>query len=129
MDVKSSFLYGSVEEDVYVSQPPGFEDPVHRDKVYKLNKALYGLHQAPPQWYATSSKYLLENGFNHGLIDCTLFTKQVDGGLLLVQIYVDEIIFGSTNEELCRRFEKIMQDKFEMSSMGELNFFLGLQVQ
>ena len=126
MDVKSAFLYGSVEEEVYVSQPPGFEDLVHQDKVYRLNKALYRLHQAPRQCYATLSKYLLENGFNSGLIDCTLFTKQVDGDLLLVQINVDDIIFGSTNELLCREFEKIMQDKFEMSSMGELNFFLGL---
>ena len=108
MDVKSAFLYGTVEEDVYVSQPPGFEDAVHRDKVYKLKKALYGLHQAPRQWYATLSKYLLENGFNRGLIDCTLFTKQEDKDLLLVKIYVDDIIFGSINEEPCRRFEKIM---------------------
>ena len=75
MDVKSAFLYGSVEEEVYVSQPPGFEDPFHRDKVYRLNKALYGLHQAPRQWYAMLSKYLLKNGFNRGLIDCTPFVK------------------------------------------------------
>ncbi|KAJ0765403.1 putative RNA-directed DNA polymerase [Helianthus annuus] len=129
MDVKSAFLHGVVEEEVYVEQPPGFEDPVHPDRVWLLNKALYGLHQAPRAWYATLSTYLLENGFRRGLIDCTLFIKEQDGDLLLVQVYVDDIIFGSTNDVLCRNFERIMQDKFEMSAMGEMNFFLGLQVQ
>ncbi|KAJ0836902.1 putative RNA-directed DNA polymerase [Helianthus annuus] len=129
MDVKSAFLHGVVEEEVYVEQPPGFEDPVHPDRVWLLNKALYGLHQAPRAWYATLSTYLLENGFRRGLIDCTLFIKEQDGDLLLVQVYVDDIIFGSTNDVLCRNFERIMQDKFEMSAMGEINFFLGLQVQ
>ncbi|KAJ0954536.1 putative RNA-directed DNA polymerase [Helianthus annuus] len=85
MDVKSAFLHGVVEEEVYVEQPPGFEDPVHPDRVWLLNKALYGLHQAPRAWYATLSTYLLENGFRRGLIDCTLFIKEQDGDLLLVQ--------------------------------------------
>ena len=76
MDVKSAFLYGVVKEEVYVGQPPGFEDPIHRDKVYVLNKALYGLHQAPRQWYEKLSTYLLSKGFKRGLVDCTLFTKQ-----------------------------------------------------
>ncbi|KAJ0555461.1 putative RNA-directed DNA polymerase [Helianthus annuus] len=129
MDVKSAFLHGVVEEEVYVEQPPGFEDPVHPDRVWLLNKDLYGLHQAPRAWYATLSTYLLENGFRRGLIDCTLFIKEQDGDLLLVQVYVDDIIFGSTNDALCRNFERIMQDKFEMSAMGEMTFFLGLQVQ
>ncbi|KAM0066395.1 putative RNA-directed DNA polymerase [Helianthus debilis subsp. tardiflorus] len=129
MDVKSAFLHGVVEEEVYVEQPPGFEDPIHPDRVWLLNKALYGLHQAPRAWYATLSTYLLENGFRRGLIDCTLFIKEQDGDLLLVQVYVDDIIFGSTNDVLCRNFERIMQEKFEMSAMGEMNFFLGLQVQ
>ncbi|KAJ0550450.1 putative RNA-directed DNA polymerase [Helianthus annuus] len=86
MDVKSAFLHGVVEEEVYVEQPPGFEDPVHPDRVWLLNKALYGLHQAPRAWYATLSTYLLENGFRRGLIDCTLFIKEQDGDLLLVQV-------------------------------------------
>nr|GEW59920.1 putative ribonuclease H-like domain-containing protein [Tanacetum cinerariifolium] len=102
MDVKSTFLYGTIEEEVYVCQPPGFEDPDHPDKVYKVVKALYGLHQAPKAWYETLATYLLEN---------------------------DDIIFGATNKDLCRSFEKLMKDKFQMSSMGELTFFLGLQVK
>ncbi|GJV22181.1 putative ribonuclease H-like domain-containing protein [Tanacetum coccineum] len=129
MDVKSAFLYGTIEEEVYVTQPLGFKDPDHPDKVYKVVKALYGLHQAPRAWYETLANYLLSNGFNRGKIDQTLFIKKQKGDILLVQVYVDDIIFGSTNKELCTGFEKLMKDKFQMSSMGELTFFLGLQVQ
>ncbi|GJW05386.1 putative ribonuclease H-like domain-containing protein [Tanacetum coccineum] len=129
MDVKSAFLYGQIEEEVYVCQPPGFEDPDHPNKVYKVVKALYGLHQAPRAWYDTLANYLLCNGFERGKINQTLFIKRHKGHILLVQIYVDEIIFGSTKKELCDEFEKLMKDKFQMSSMGELTFFLGLQVQ
>ncbi|GJT38889.1 putative ribonuclease H-like domain-containing protein [Tanacetum coccineum] len=101
----------------------------HPDKVYKVVKALYGLHQAPRAWYDTLATYLLSNGFQRGQIDQTLFIKSQKGHILLVQIYVDDIIFGSTKKELCDEFEKLMKDKFQMSSMGELTFFLGLQVQ
>nr|GEY81455.1 hypothetical protein [Tanacetum cinerariifolium] len=93
MDVKSDFLYGTIEEEVYVCQPPGFEDPDYPDKVYKVVKALYGLHQAPRAWYETLSNYLLENGFQMGKIDQTLFIKKQKGDILLVQVYVDDIIF------------------------------------
>ncbi|GJX63939.1 ribonuclease H-like domain-containing protein [Tanacetum coccineum] len=129
MDMKSAFLYGTIEEKVYVCQPPGFADPDYPDKVYKVVKALYGLYQAPKAWYGTLAKYLLDNGFQRGKIDQTLFIKKQKGDILLIQIYVDDIIFGSTNKELCTEFEKLMHDKFQMSSMGELNFFLGLQVK
>nr|GEY88619.1 hypothetical protein [Tanacetum cinerariifolium] len=125
MDVKSAFLYGTIEEEVYVCQPPRFEDPNHPDKVYKVVKTLYGLHQAPRAWYETLANYLLENGFHRGQIDQTLFIKKQKGDILLVQIYVDDIIFGATNKDLCKSFEKLMKDKFQMSSMGELTFFLG----
>nr|GFC84911.1 putative ribonuclease H-like domain-containing protein [Tanacetum cinerariifolium] len=103
MDVKSDFLYGTIKEEVYVCQPPGFEDPGYPAKVYKMVKVLYGLHQAPRAW-------------------------QKDD-ILLVQIYVDDIIFGSTNKDLCKAFEKLMKEKFQMSSMGELTFVFGLQVK
>ncbi|GJW28347.1 putative ribonuclease H-like domain-containing protein [Tanacetum coccineum] len=129
MDVKSAFLYGKIEEEVYVCQPPGFEDPHFPDKVYKVEKALYGLHQAPRAWYETLSTYLLDNGFHRGQIDKTLFIKRHKDDILLVQVYVDDIIFGSTKKEMSTEFEKLMHDKFQMSSMGELSFFLGLQVQ
>ncbi|GJV87482.1 putative ribonuclease H-like domain-containing protein [Tanacetum coccineum] len=123
------FKLQKIEEEVYVCQPPGFEDPDHPDKVYKVVKALYGLHQAPRAWYDTLANYLLCNGFQRGKIDQTLFIKRQKGHILLVQIYVDDIIFGSTKKELCDEFKKLMKDKFQMSSMGELTFFLGLQIQ
>ncbi|GJZ47236.1 putative ribonuclease H-like domain-containing protein [Tanacetum coccineum] len=95
MDVKSAFLYGKIEEGVYVCQPPSFEDLDFPDRVYKVEKALYGLHQAPRAWYETLSTYLLDNGFQRGQIDKTLFIKRVKGDILLVEVYVDDIIFGS----------------------------------
>ncbi|GJT78245.1 putative ribonuclease H-like domain-containing protein [Tanacetum coccineum] len=128
MDVKSAFLYGTIDEEVYVMQPPGFEDPEFPDKVYRVEKAMYGLHQAPRAWYGTLSKYLLANGFQRGTIDQTLFIRKHKGEFLLVQVYVDDIIFGSSNPKLCREFEALMHDKFKISAMGELTFFLGLQV-
>nr|GEY44636.1 retrovirus-related Pol polyprotein from transposon TNT 1-94 [Tanacetum cinerariifolium] len=114
MDVKSAFLYGTIEKEVYVCQPLGFEDPDHPDKVYKVVKALYGLHQAPRAWYETLATYLLENGFQRGHIDQKLFIKKQKGDILLVQIYVDDIIFGATNKDLRKSFEKLMKDKFQM---------------
>ncbi|GJR83466.1 putative ribonuclease H-like domain-containing protein [Tanacetum coccineum] len=129
MDVKSAFLYGKIEEEVYVCQPLGFEDPDFPNKVYKVEKALYGLHQAPRAWYETLSTYLLDNRFQRGKIDKTLFIRRDKGDILLVQVYVDDIIFGSTKKSLCTEFEKMIHNKFQMSYMGELTFFLGLHVK
>nr|GFB86743.1 hypothetical protein [Tanacetum cinerariifolium] len=128
MDVKSAFLYGTINEEVYVMQPPGFQDLAFPAKVYKVEKAMYGLHQAPRAWYGTLSKYLLKNGFQKGTRDQTLFIRRQREDFILVQVYVDDIIFGSSNPQLCREFEALMYEKFQMSAMGELNFFLGLQV-
>nr|GEU88857.1 putative ribonuclease H-like domain-containing protein [Tanacetum cinerariifolium] len=126
MDVKSAILHRRIEEELYVCQSTGFEDPDYPDKVYKVKKALYGLHQAPRAWYETLAKYLLDNGFHISKIDQTLFVKRQKEDILLVQVYVDGIIFGSTKKELCTEFEVLMHDKFQMSSM--VTFFLGLQV-
>nr|GEV96190.1 putative ribonuclease H-like domain-containing protein [Tanacetum cinerariifolium] len=112
MDFKSAFFYGTIEEEVYVCQPLGFNDPNYPDKVYKVVKALYGLHHAPRAWSETLANYLLENSFHWGNIDQTLFIKKQKGDILLVQVYVDDIIFGSTNKDLCKAFEKLMKDKF-----------------
>ncbi|GJY25448.1 putative ribonuclease H-like domain-containing protein [Tanacetum coccineum] len=128
MDVKSAFLYGKIDEEVYVKQPPGFEDPKFPKKVYKVVKALYGLHQAPRAWYATLSLFLLKNGYKRGTIDKTLFLKKDKKDIILVQVYVDDIIFGSTRKSWCDEFEALMKSEFQMSSMGELTFFLGLQI-
>ncbi|GJW92510.1 putative ribonuclease H-like domain-containing protein [Tanacetum coccineum] len=128
MDVKSAFLYGTIEEEVYVHQPPGFVYPAHPNKVYKVVKALYGLHQAPIASYETLSSFLLENGFKRGTIYKTLFIKKNMSDIMLVQVYVDDIIFGSTKKSLCTEFEEVMHKRFQMSSMGELTLFLGLQM-
>nr|GEZ90120.1 hypothetical protein [Tanacetum cinerariifolium] len=126
MDVKSAFLYGTIEEEVYVSQPPNFVDLQFPDKVYKVEKALYGLHQSPRAWYETLSNYLWENRFRRGTINKTLFIKKIKNDILLVQMYVDDIIFGSTKRSLSTEFEQLMHNRFQMSSIGELTFFLRL---
>ncbi|GJV44378.1 putative ribonuclease H-like domain-containing protein [Tanacetum coccineum] len=112
------------EEEVYVCQPPGFEDPNFPDRVYKVEKALYGLHQAPRAWYETLSTYLLDNGFQRGKIDKTLFIRRDKGDILLVQVYVDDIIFGSTKKSLCTEFEKMIHKKFPDRTMVTPPFFL-----
>ncbi|GKA16503.1 putative ribonuclease H-like domain-containing protein [Tanacetum coccineum] len=129
MDVKSAFLYGIIDEEVYVSQPPCFIDPKFPKKVYKVVKDLYGLHQAPRAWYATLSTFLLKSGYRKGTIDKTLFIKKDKNDIMLVQVYVDDMIFGSTKRSWCDKFEALMKSRFQMSFMGELTFFLGLQVK
>nr|GEU66851.1 putative ribonuclease H-like domain-containing protein [Tanacetum cinerariifolium] len=129
VDVKSAFVYGKINEEVYVSQPPGFIDPKFPNKVYKVVKALYGLHQAPRAWYATLSTFLVQSGYRRGLIDKTLFIKKDKKDIMLVQVYVDDIIFGSTKNSWCDEFETLRKNRFQMSSMGELAFFLELQVK
>ncbi|GJY94131.1 putative ribonuclease H-like domain-containing protein [Tanacetum coccineum] len=129
MDVKSAFLYGTIDEEVYVSQPSGFVDPKYPNKVYKVVKALYGLHQAPRAWYATLSAFLEQSRYRRETIDKALFIKKNKKDIMLVQVYVDDIIFGSTKKSWCDEFEALMKSRFQMSSMGELTFFLGLQVK
>jgi hypothetical protein len=129
MDVKSAFLNGPIKEEVYVEQPPGFEDSEYPNHVYKLSKALYGLKQAPRAWYECLRDFLIANGFKVGKADPTLFTKTIANDLFVCQIYVDDIIFGSTNKSTCEEFSRIMIQKFEMSMMGELKYFLGFQVK
>nr|GEX16697.1 putative ribonuclease H-like domain-containing protein [Tanacetum cinerariifolium] len=129
IDVKSAFLYGTIDEEVYVSQPPGFVDHKFLNKVYKVVKALYGLHQAPRAWYATLSTFLEISRYRRRAIDKTLFIKQDKKDIMLVQVYVDDIIFGSTKKYWCDEFEELIKNRFQMSSMGELTFFPKLQVK
>ncbi|WVZ54211.1 hypothetical protein U9M48_005048 [Paspalum notatum var. saurae] len=129
MDVKSAFLNGFIEEEVYVRQPPGFESARFPDRVYKLMKALYGLKQAPRAWYARLKSFLLKSGFVMGSVDKTLFLLSRGGDTLIVQIYVDDIIFGGSSHALVSSFAEQMSREFEMSLMGELQFFLRLQIK
>jgi len=128
MDVKSAFLNGVISEEVFVKQPPGFKDLKHPNHVYKLKKSLFGLKQAPRAWYNRLSNFLIKNDFKRGQVDTTLFRRTLEKDILVVQIYVDDIIFGSTNASLCKEFSKLMHDEFEISMMGELKFFLGIQI-
>ncbi|GJY84356.1 retrovirus-related pol polyprotein from transposon TNT 1-94 [Tanacetum coccineum] len=128
MDVKTAFLNGPLKEEVFVRQPDGFVDPEFPNHVYRLKKALYGLKQALRAWYDKLSSFLIEHHFTKGIVDLTLFTRRHGDDILLVQIYVDDIIFGSTKPVFEKIFEKLMKDNFEMSMIGEMKFFLGLQV-
>ncbi|GJV92663.1 retrovirus-related pol polyprotein from transposon TNT 1-94 [Tanacetum coccineum] len=128
MDVKKDFLNGPLKEEVYVSQLEGYIDPEFPDHVYRLKKALYGLKQAHRAWYDKFSSFLIQHGFTKGIVDPTFFTRSHEEDILLVQVYVDDIIFGSTNPYFLKRFANLMKNNFEMSMMGELKFFLGLQV-
>jgi hypothetical protein len=129
MDMKSIFINGPIKEEVYVEKPPDFEDSEYPSHVYKLSKALYGLKQAPRPWYECLTDFLITNGFKVGTADPTLFTKIIAKELFICQIYVDDIIFGSTNKSSCEEFSRIMIQKFEMSMMGELKYFIGFQIK
>ncbi|GJV79733.1 retrovirus-related pol polyprotein from transposon TNT 1-94 [Tanacetum coccineum] len=128
MDVKTAFLNSELKEEVYVSQPAGFVDPDHPKHVYHLKKDLYGLKQAPRVWYDTLSRFLLDNKFSKGAVDLTLFTRNTGKHILLVQIYVDDILFASTDPKAYDIFSNEISSKFQMSMMGQMSFFLGLQV-
>jgi hypothetical protein len=129
MDVKSAFLNDVIQEEVYVRQPSGFESPKYPDRVYKLLKALYGFKQASRAWYARLKTFFLEHGYVMGSVDKTLFTLNHGTDFLLVQIYVDDIIFFDSSHTLVSRFQEMMESEFQMSIMGELTFFLGTQVK
>ena len=129
IDVKSTFLNGFIEEEVYIEQPPGFKNFDFPNHIFKLSKALYELKQALRAWYERLGKFLLEKGFSKGKVDTTLFIKKSNYDLLIVQIYIDDIIFGAINRCLCEEFFKLMQGEFKMSMMSELKFFLRLQIK
>nr|GEZ51795.1 hypothetical protein [Tanacetum cinerariifolium] len=128
MDVKTAFLNSNLREYVYVSQPNGFVDPVKPNHVYKLKKALYGLKQAPRAWYDMLSSFLLSQDFSKGSVDLTLFIRKNENDLLLVQIFIDDIIFAAPTLKLCDLFANLMCSKFKMLMMGKISFFLGLQI-
>ena len=128
MDVKSTFLNGDLEEEVYMEQPEGFHVQDASQFVYRLRKALYGLKQAPRAWYSRLDNYLMQQGFKKGHTDSNLYIKEENNSLIIIEVYVDDIIFGSDNDRLSTKFAESMQQEFEMSMLGEMKFFLGLQI-
>jgi hypothetical protein len=129
MDVKCAFLNGVIQEEVYVKQPLGFENSKYPHRVYKFSETLYGLKQASRAWYAMLKTILLEHGYVMESVDKTLFTVKHGTDFLLVQIYVDHIIFDSSSHTLVSRFQKMIENEFQMSMVGELTFFSGIQVE
>jgi hypothetical protein len=129
MDVKSAFLIGVIQDEVFVRQPPSFENPKYPNRVYKLSKALCELKQAPRAWYARLKTFLLEHRYIMGSLDKTLLTLKHGNDILLVQIYVNDIIFSGSSHMLESSFQEMIEKEFQMSMMGELTFFLGLQVK
>ena len=128
MDVKSTFLNGNLEEEFYIEKPEGFQLTSKGDYFCKLKKALYGLKQAPRAWYARLDSYLQKQGLKRGSTNSNIYCKIVGNNIIIVEVYVDDIIFGSNNIKMSEDFAKMMQQEFEMSMLGELNFFLGLQL-
>eukprot|EP00253_Pinus_taeda_P019413 PITA_19413 len=128
MDVKSTFLNGELKEEVYMEQPEGFDQTTGKDLVCKLKKALYGLKQAPRAWHARLDHYLQQQGFKKGVAGSNLYIKIDEGKLLVALVYVDDLIFSSNNDEMSHEFSQSMSKEFEMSMIGELSHFLGLQV-
>ena len=129
MDVKSAFLNGMLQEEVYVEQQKSFVNPHRLDDVYKLKRALYGLKQAQRAWYDRLTVYLTEHGFKRGSANTTFFIRKDKNSFVVAQIYVDDIVFGPTNDSLAHSFADEMKTMFEMSMVGELTYFLGLQVK
>ncbi|CAM8965666.1 unnamed protein product [Rhodiola kirilowii] len=130
MDVKSAFLNGLFSEEVYVSQPRAFKDPHHSDHVYWLKKTLYGLKQAPRAWYERLTEFLISHGYVRGGVDKSLFVKHTRSNIIIAQIYVDDIVFASSNQNMVvDKFVEQMQSEFKMSMVGEKSYFLGLKVK
>ena len=128
MDVKSTFLNGELEEQVYIEQPKGFLLLEKEDYVCRVKKALYGLKQAPRAWYACLDRYLHKQGFKKGTADSNLYVQIDKDNLTIVEVYVGDIIFGSNDDRLSKKFATKMQREFEMSLLDELTYFVGLQI-
>jgi hypothetical protein len=128
MDVKSTFLNGDLEKEVYMEQPEGFSLTNNPDYVCKLKNSLYEPKQAPRTWYYRLEKFLHDKGFKKGIVDNSLYIKSEGDDLLVVSVYVDGIIFGCNNNHVFQWFSNSTQTEFEMSMIGELSYFLGLQI-
>jgi len=128
IDVKSAFLNGELEEEVYVTQPPGFVIKGKEEKVLRLYKALYSLKQAPRAWYERIDSYFIQNGFARSMNDAAFYIKKKGEEVLIVSLYVDDLIITGNNTHLINTFKKNMKDEFEMTDLGLLNYFLGMEV-
>eukprot|EP00253_Pinus_taeda_P015174 PITA_15174 len=127
MDVKPAFLHGDLHEEIYMEQPIGFIQK-NSNLVCQLNKSLYGLKQAPQAWYAKMDSFLLETGFSRFHSDNTIYTKKVGKSLIILILYVDDIILIGNDPNLINHVKSSLKKKLEMTDLGHLHYFLGLQV-
>lgn len=128
LDVKCAFLNGTLKETVYIQQPQGFVKKGEEHKVCKLKKALYGLKQAPRAWFNRIEQYLMKEGFKKSQFDHTLFIKKITSGIVIVSIYVDDLIYTGNNQEMCRDFKNSMMQEFDMTDLGRMKYFLGVEI-
>ena len=128
MDVKNTFLHGELQEEVYLDQPPGYENMSHLDYVCRLRKALYGLKQAPRAWYDKIAEYLVTIGFRMSDADHSLYVRKSDKGIVVITIYVHDLIVGGDNEKEVEHVKSLLKQKFDMKDLGELKFLLGIEV-
>ncbi|KAK9077208.1 hypothetical protein SSX86_005544 [Deinandra increscens subsp. villosa] len=129
LDVKSAFLHGELEETVYVNQPQGFIKKGEEHKVYKLKRALYGLKQAPRVWFKRIEGYFLKQGFKQSQYESTLFIKNSWNKVIMVSLYVDDLIYTGNDAQACQAFKEAMQKEFEMTDLGKMKYYLGVEVQ
>jgi len=128
MDVKNAFLNGELQEEVYLDQPPGYENKNYPNRVYRLRKALYGLRQAPRAWYERMANHLSVLGFKRSNADHSLYTRKTEAGIIIILVYVDDLIVGGENEGEVERVKTQLKQRFDMKDLGELKFFLGIEV-
>ena len=126
LDIKSAFLNGILQEEVYVEQPPGFEVLGQEHKVYRFNKALYGLKHAPRAWYSRINTYLIKSGFLRSRHEPTLYTKSHEGKIIIVCLYVDDLLH--IGNMMLEDFKAAMQAKFDMTDLGVMKYFLGIEI-
>ena len=129
LDVKSAFLNGYLQEEIYVEQPEGFQVKGQEEKVYLLKKALYGLKQAPRAWYSRIDEYLQSLGFIKSPSEATLYVKETDANLIVVSIYVNDLLVTGNSEKLVEEFKAKMLKAFEMTDLGLMSYFLGMEAK
>jgi hypothetical protein len=129
LDVKSAFLNGILQEEIYVEYPAAFVIQGKEDKVYLLKKALYGLKQAPRAWYGRIDVYLISSGFQKILSEATLYVKKINNDVLIISLYVDDLLVIGSNTQQVEKFKKKMMQVFEMTDLGLMSFFLGMEIK
>ena len=131
MDVKTAYLNAPIDCEIYLEQPEGFETPSNSDKrlVYRLNKSLYGLKQSGRNWTSVLHNYLVENNFVQNEVDHCLYVKQVNGKMIIILVWVDDLIIAASSDSLVSDIKRMLEDRFHMKDLGKLSYFLGMSFE